>query len=345
MTSQQSLPSDLSDCDLLVELERAAACERHATARLIALLMEIDSRKLYASRGCSSLFTFCVQRLRFSEHAAYLRIEAARCARRFPSVLDKLSDGSVHLTAVSLVAPHLTNANCTHILAAATHKSKREVEQLVARLRPQPDVPSVVRKLPPPAPTLVYEQEPVAEQSTPASLPAMLVAPVPARPAVIKPLAPERYKVQFTVSGETHEKLRRVQDLIRHAIPNGDLSAIFDRALTLLLADLSKVKCGAADGRKTRVAKRSRSRHIPPAIKREVWKRDGGQCAFRGEQGRCTETGFLEFHHVVPHADGGETIAGNLELRCRSHNQYEADLWSGELRTPKARETHAEFGA
>ena len=64
-------------------------------------------------------------------------------------------------------------------------------------------------------------------------------------------------------------------------------------------------------------------------MKREVWARDGGQCAFVGAAGRCTERGFLEFHHVVPFADGGATSAENLELRCRAHNAYEAERWFG----------------
>jgi 5-methylcytosine-specific restriction endonuclease McrA len=344
MTSQPSLPGDLSDHDLLVELERAASVERQATARLIALLMEVDSRKLYTGQGYSSLFTYCVQKLHLSEHAAYLRIEAARSARRFPMILDRLANGSLHLTAVGLLGPHLTVANHVELLDAATHKSKRDIEQLIARVRPQPDVPSVVRKLPAPASPLIAEMPSVAESAMHAPSPPG-IAPAPARPAVITPLAPERYKVQFTVSGETHEKLRRVQDLTRHIIPNGDLSAIFERALTLLLADLSKAKCGAAERPKAGRATRARSRHIPAAIKRDVWRRDGGRCAFRGEQGRCAETGFLEFHHVVPYADGGETSVDNIQLRCRTHNQHEADLWSGGLRAPQVRETRAEFSA
>ena len=149
------------------------------------------------------------------------------------------------------------------------------------------------------------------------------VTPPAPRP-VIKPLAPERYKVQFTVSRETHEKLRQVQDLMRHANPAGDVADIFDRALTLLFAELSKQKFGGTQRPKDPSAAQSHSRHIPAAMKREVWARDEGRCAFRGAQGRCTETGFLEVHHVVPYADGGETVASNLELRCRTHNQYEA---------------------
>jgi hypothetical protein len=46
--------------------------------------------------------------------------------------------------------------------------------------------------------------------------------------------------VPITVSGETYEKLRRARDLLRHTIPSGDPAAIFDRALTLLPADLEK---------------------------------------------------------------------------------------------------------
>jgi hypothetical protein len=325
MTFILSAIPQLSDGDLLAQLERAVAQERHATAQLIALLMEVDARKLYATQSCSSLFTYCVQVLHFSEHAAYLRIEAARTARRFPVILEQLADGSLHLTAVSLLRPHLTATNHVDVLNAAKHQSKREVEHLVARLRPQPDVPAVLRKLPapkpavtPPAPLAIEELE--VQEST--QVPQRVA---PAVRSQITPLAPERFKVQFTVSRNTYEKLRHVQDLLRHTIPNGDPAAIFDRALSLLLADLSKIKFAAASRPRPGQDAKPGTRHIPAAIKRQVWSRDGGQCAFRGEQGRCVETGFLEFHHVVPFAKGGATTYENLELRCRTHNALQSE--------------------
>jgi 5-methylcytosine-specific restriction endonuclease McrA len=71
------------------------------------------------------------------------------------------------------------------------------------------------------------------------------------------------------------------------------------------------------------------SRHVPAAVRREVWARDDGRCAFVGASGRCPETGFLEFHHVVPFAAGGATNAENLELRCQAHNAHEADRYFG----------------
>jgi hypothetical protein len=63
-------------------------------------------------------------------------------------VLDRLAEGAVTLTTVGLLARHLTVDNAHSLLTAACHKSKREVEHLVAAIRPLPPVPSYVRKLP-----------------------------------------------------------------------------------------------------------------------------------------------------------------------------------------------------
>jgi 5-methylcytosine-specific restriction endonuclease McrA len=163
------------------------------------------------------------------------------------------------------------------------------------------------------------------------------------RPAEVKALAPERYKIQVTVSRETYEKLRRAQDLLRHAVPNGDPAIIVERALGLLVAELERTKLRATSRPRVTCAVNPKSRYIPAAVRRTVWERDGGRCAFSGWQGRCTETGFLEYHHVVPFASGGETSAGNLELRCRAHNQYEAQEWFGK-KPPLVRELRPHFG-
>jgi hypothetical protein len=159
---------------------------------------------------------------------------------------------------------------------------------------------------------------------------------------VITPLAPERYKVQFTASKDTRAKLRRAQDLLRHRIPNGALSEIFDLALTVLLEKIEKQRLAATDQPRPGRATAANSRSIPAEVKRAVWKRDGGQCAFIGKKHcRCTETGFLEFHHLVPFARGGAATVANIQLRCRSHNQFEALLefgpWDGPVRESSAR--------
>ena len=298
---------------------------------LIGALAEVDARRLYLGEGFSSLFVYCTRVLHLSEHAAYGRIEAARAARRFPRILDLLAEGALTLTAVTLLAPHLTSDNATQVLDAARFKTKREVEEIVAALRPQPDVVASVRKLPSPrqmsTPPLALPADPAKKDVDIAALTAQRTAinvRSTARP-VIAPIAPERYKVQLTVGRETHDKLRRAQDLLRHSITNGDPAEIFDRALTLLVEHLEKQKYAAT--RKPHRASPPSSRHIPATVRREVWKRDEGQCAFIGSAGRCAERGFLEFHHVVPYAAGGGADVENIQLRCRAHNGFEADLF------------------
>jgi 5-methylcytosine-specific restriction endonuclease McrA len=340
--------AQLPDAELLTRVLDAATSERAATAKLIALLAELDARRLFLGEGCSSLFTYCTQVLRLSEHAAYNRIETARAARRFPMILDLVEAGAITLTNVRLLAPHLTDANHRDLLERARHKLKRDIELLIVTIRPSADVPSVVRKLPTPLtkPKLslgpddaMKHDEAVSSLEAEPSSTRADAEPTRIQPAAsVKPLSPERYKIQVTVSRETYAMLRRAQDLLRHSVPNGDAAVIIARALELLVSELERRKVAATDRPyRARVAN-PRSRHIPADIRRAVWRRDDGRCRFIGSRGRCEETGFLEYHHVVPFADGGQTAADNLELRCRAHNRYEADLWSGAASTPHVRE-------
>jgi hypothetical protein len=184
-----------------------------------------------------------------------------------------------------------------------------------------------VRKLPAPRAPENSVLPSAAERKGQNDAAGALVPPPATRPTVVVPLAPEYYKVQFTVSRETHDKLRRAQDLLRHSIPEGDPAAVFDRALTLLLSDLERAKLAAAERPRRSRASAAGSRHIPAAVRREVWKRDGGQCAFVGTHGRCSERGFLEFHHVEPYAVGGPAVVENVSLRCRAHNVHEAEQY------------------
>jgi hypothetical protein len=146
-------------------------------------------------------------------------------------------------------------------------------------------------------------------------------------------LSPDRYRIQFTIGTDTLKKLRMAKDLLRHAIPSGDEAAILDRALTALLAELAKKKFAETDRPRTSQGTVPGSRHIPAEVRRAVWRRDGGRCAYVGTDGhRCGERAFLEFHHVQPYAVGGEPTVANVQLRCRRHNVYEARAYFEPLR-------------
>src|SRR5688572_23532493 len=140
------------DQQLIAQVRSLVGKECAATAALIASLGELDDRRLYLAEGFPSLFAYCIHVLHLSEHAAYNRIEVARIARHWPVILPMIADGSVTLTAVRMLSASLTDPNHRELLAAATHKTKSEMEKLVAALRPQPPVPSTIRKLPAPKP-------------------------------------------------------------------------------------------------------------------------------------------------------------------------------------------------
>jgi hypothetical protein len=265
-------------------------------------------------------------------------------------VLELLSSGSITVTNVGLLARHLTADNHRAILESACGKKKAEVEEIVAALCPSADAPATLRRLPTTSPTTTggvgrppdaalsasspqpclpvrpfeanqLSAEPVASVATspaPSRSPS-LPAPPPA------PLAPDRYRYQLTIDRETRDLLSAAKDLLRHVDPSGDDAALLKRALQLLVSDLARKRFGASKAPRAASPAASGSRHVPAHVKRAVFERDRGRCAFVGPQGhRCEERAFLEFHHVRPYAVGGESTRQNIELRCRSHNQYEA---------------------
>jgi hypothetical protein len=338
--------ASLSDDDLVERLKDLATCERRASVALIRSLIEFDARRLYLREGCSSLFTYCTRVLNLSEGSAYNRIETARAARRFPKVFEALECGDLTLTAVRLLAPHLTPENHHEVLVIARHRSKQEIQELIASLNPRPAVATIIRRVLPASskcgrpPELAATPEPEQLAATSAAVDlvpsagkqdaAATPAPQSCR-AVVTPLAPELYKLQVTLTRETHNKLRRAQALARHTVPDADVAVILDRALTLLIDDLERRRFARVALPRPRPSESpAPGRHIPSAVRRAVWLRDEGRCAFLGRSGPCGETAFLEFHHVAPYAAGGAATADNIQLRCRAHNQYEARLFFGD---------------
>jgi len=311
----------LSDLDLLARTRELNDQSHRTEADLLVHLGEIDERKLYLEHSFPSMFEFCVGELQFSEDAAYSRITVARAARRLPAMIGALRSGQVHLTGLRLLAPHLTAENDRELLAQAAGKTKSEIQELVAHLAPQPPVAPTIRKLP---------ERPVAVSAEPLALrldPARASPPREDHRPAIAPLAEETYKVQFTASRALRDKLKRAQDLLRHQLGDGDLAEIVERGLDLLIEKVEKERF--AVGRKPRKAVEDcagNSRNVPDPIRRLVYERDGGRCAFVDEEGRrCPATGWLELDHLDGWARTHEHSPDRMRLLCAAHNQHAAD--------------------
>lgn len=174
--------------------------------------------------------------LHLSEHEAFLRITVARASREHPGLLEMLRDGRVHLSGIAKLAPHLTAKNRETLLRRAVHKTKREIEEVVAELAPRPEAATVVRKLPDRAPlsaavrvSATDREAPQLGLGRPLSVPP---APPRSAPSTVTPVAPARYRVYFDASAELREKLERLQALMRGSVPDGDLAKVIEAAVS-----------------------------------------------------------------------------------------------------------------
>ena len=319
-------------CDSWVVAKKVLVTLDVPRSLALADLAEIDRRQLYRAAGYSSLFAYCLGELPLSEDSAYKRIQAAR---RFPAIFPAVAEGRLHLTAVVLLAPHLTPENAGELLAAAARKTRAQVEQLLAGRFPRPDLPTRLEPLSPPAaqpqPVTLLVPEPVpgpGAQLVPEPVPAPAPAPVP--PARMTPLSPQRFGLQLTIGQETHDLLRYAQSLLGHRVPSGDLEAVIRFALESAIPALERQKFAATSRPRRTGRPSSNPRHIPAHVKRAVWERDGGQCTVLSESARrCPARKFLEFDHVEEVARGGQASVAGIRLRCRAHNQYTAECTFG----------------
>ena len=352
--SRRSL-SHLSRQALLSGLDEAESRQRSGDADVLAHLGEVGYRRLYAQLGYSSLYSWCVHARHYSEDVAVKRIRAARAARRFPVILDMLADGRLHLTAIELLSHRLTPANAQELLAAAVHRSKREIQAMLAARFPQADVPTVVQavpatnSLPAPAPVNIWAAAalsavdaavaaareaaeaapPPGPAATPAATLAQAAAPAAAPPhSRITPTALQRYAVQFTMDEAMHADLMRVQELLGPQADDDRVRAVFRRALRDLVQTLEKRKYAATDRPQASNANGSKTR---AQVKREVRKRDQDRCTWVSADGRrCEARSHLQFDHIRPLGKGGGWTTANVRLLCPAHNQLEADREYGE---------------
>jgi hypothetical protein len=187
--------ANLSDDALLHDLHAIVGSHRRVTSDLIQHLGEVDARRLHVEKGFSSLFSYCVDLLHFSEDEACRRIEAARLARRFPGIYALLQTGAVSLTVLGLLKPHLTDANHRELLDGVSGRNVRQAKEWIAARFPEPDVPWTIRKQAARGPARVIApvlaaasvSATVSACSTASVSPTALVSPASASPASVSP--------------------------------------------------------------------------------------------------------------------------------------------------------------
>ena len=346
----------LSDAELLASTRRLMGTSNRLLAALLLHLAEVEARGIHRSRACASLYTYCIYELRMSEDAAARRSSAARLVKAFPPLLDAIAAGELHLTGLLMLGPHLTPENHLHVLARAKFRTKRELAKLVRELQPLPLVPDQVEPLGPEVPPAL--RAPTWEQWVSSLCPPVRELRLGERPAdwandtvprvdeehrqpvdesitaparcELPPItAPQQYRMQFSTTEEHVRLVERAKALLARTSPGASLGELHQQAMQLLVDRLEKEKFALTEqprGARKPPTPRQRSRHVPAAVRREVFARDAGCCSYMDERGTlCGETRYLELHHLQPFAQEGEHVAANLALRCAAHNALAAE--------------------
>jgi 5-methylcytosine-specific restriction endonuclease McrA len=351
----------LSDSDLLFHVQLAVRGERAMTIKVLHHLNEIQRRKLYLELGYRSLFDYCIRRLKYSASAAGRRIQAARCIRRYPEVLELLRERELSLSTIALIEPILTDSNKATILERVRGKSHRAVERVASEYRAPVAYRDRVRPVRVAAPPSVnidgalFERElkrfaPGAGTSGEASTPGDDLTPGAGNDWVEQKLL-----VQFLASDELMAKFEEAKALLSHRSGDGSFAEVLAIILEEFLERHSPTarqarrevrKSRKTEARRTSAAadptpdvhSRRReckagnhpSRHIPVEVRDEVFVRDGGACTFAARDGtRCGSTRSLQIDHIRPYAAGGTHDPSNLRLLCAAHNRLAAERTLG----------------
>ena len=353
--SLRSLPTPL----LVRQLDALAAQELATDADVLAHLAELDVREEYLRLGFASLQDYCVRRLRMSEDRANKRIRVCRTALAYPVIFEMIADGRLNLGGVAVLSAHLTESNAADLLVEAANLTRVDMEFMLARRFPRvgatADAPTLeltcgiagdseveVAPGPLPVPTesanSANAMGPVREASV-----APTAKPTPSFHARFTPLSGECVALRGQLSMAAYEHFQRVRALASHAIPSGNAALVIEYALKLAAAMLDKRKFGRGTRTRPRDGQPA-GRYIPAAVRQEVCERHGGRCAYVGLDGtRCGSEWHLEFDHIVPLAEGGQTVASNLRPLCRRHNQLEAKRRLGaDLITARTEQARAE---
>jgi hypothetical protein len=340
-----TLPAVLDSAALSRRLAELAGDERQLLVDFILHLDEYDRRRAFVEAGYATLWEFLTSALHYREGAAYRRMTAMKALRRVPALADALRDGRLCLTTLALLEEVLTPEEASDILARCAFQSKRQVECIVAALRPRSAPKDGVRRVVargPSAPAALPLASPVESVAAPAAPePAPAPAPASARTvgpplpspvetrATVHPVSAEAYSLRVTIDAELKADLDELRALLSHKVPDGDLHTLLREAVRCAIEKHGKRKGAVEPARKRKaaVAAAATSRREPSLeVRRQVWKRDGGQCAWVGPDGRrCESQWQLEYDHVHPAALGGAATVENGRLLCRPHQQLSAE--------------------
>ena len=326
----------LSDDALHSRLKFLANRECSSTVELVGHLADLDGRKTRLGEGPGSLYTYCRDVLGYSEDAAWNRAATANAVRLYPVILGWLADWSLNVTTVRILRPVLTRENGADGGEAPEQEGSRSDQGAPRPEGRHPvDDPEGVR---PRVRVAAAEWDASARRKQPhAGTVRRAAGSGSASPGDRAPHSGALSAAVHGLEGGPRQAATRAEP----ALPRDPQRR--SRGHLRACARSHFARCREEEARRDHEAaattrKQEWLARRPAYVRRAVWKRDGGQCAFNGRSGRCPERRFLEWHHVQPHGHQGPATVDNISLRCRAHNVYESELVFGRFDPSVVRE-------
>ncbi len=293
----------LSDSELLEQTEKAVLLERESTNLVLDHLREIQSRRLYARLGFSSMFEYCTQHLKYCNSGAQLRIDAMRLSLELPEIKESLEKGDLSLSVIGSFQKFVRHENYKR----DKKYSKEEKQDLLKQVESKSRV----------------EAEKVFAEISPEAFPKEKIRILSGTQSELRLVADEEL---MELIAEMKAKLQQKGNT------DPSYAEIFKCGLKKALKKeevvedaVKSVKATSSEEVKTH-SPQTRRDNISVFEKKTAFNRAGCQCTFispiTGK--RCTEKYFLRVEHIVPVAVGGSSEQENLTVLCASHNRLSA---------------------
>ncbi len=306
--------------------------ERASVVDVLLALAEFDRLAMYRQLGFASLFDFLHKELGLSRGMAHYRLVATRLVEKFPEVVEPLRDGRLCMSSVVELARVITQENRGEVLPRFFDRSRQEAKQVVAELLPAEVVP--VRTVVTSGRASSTVELGLIEVIPETVRPGVKLPVAPAPRTVVEPLTRQESRMHVTVSPAFLALLKKAKAGQSHVQPGATDEQVLTAALELLVAQQEKRRAA-----------------VPPKVKREVRKRDGGKCTWSlSNGGTCGSDIRTEIDHVVPRGRGGPSTTDNCRVLCDVHNREAARQVYGDAhmdlfapRPPRASEPVADW--
>ncbi len=317
--------------------------EQHAMADFLVALADFDRQRCWVELGYSGLFPFLHRELGLSKAAAFFRKTAAELIQRYPELVEPLRDGRICLTTLGSLAKVITPENRGEILPRFFHRSGLEAKAIVAELAPAAAPPTRTVVTTTPARAMAeravvapskggFADEPrgLDDSTIDRSEPPLLQPSLSLR---AEPLTPTVTRLHLSVSPAFLEKLEAARLSLSHSLPGASEEDVLSAGLDLLLERDAKRKALVKKPRPAPVNTPAKpgADHVPAAVRREVWKRDHGECQWPlSGGGICGSRIRVELDHIRLKCRGAPPIPSELRILCAFHNELSARLALGD---------------